>query len=116
MAGRRHSLRTTASTRARRLQRLAQRACGQAPAIQYTARIEHGNFDVARQSIVLQSIVAEDYVAVGMKPQSTPVPRRRGLHHEYRTSAVSGKHQCLVAENGRIAGRIDRRGPRTLPR
>ena len=91
------------------LQRLAQRACGQAPAVQYTARIEHGNFDVARQSIVLQSIVAEDYVAVRMRRNQRQSCGDTVCTDEYRTSAVSGKHQCLVAENGRITKGDDRR-------
>ena len=57
-------LTTTASTAARRDARLAQRAGRQRPAVAEAARaVDHGDFDVAREAVVLQAVVADDDVA-----------------------------------------------------
>ena len=50
------------------------------------APVDHRDLDVARQAIVLQAVVGEDHVAVGMAPRAARGPRRRG-----RVPTATGK-------------------------
>jgi len=80
--------------------RLAQRACRQQPAIAEAARaVDHADFHVARQPVMLQSVVGDQHIATGVEQQS----RRGGAiapHHHRHTAGVD--QTGLVANLRRV--------------
>ncbi len=102
----------TASTVASRGQRLAQRPDRQAPAIADTARIEHSQFDITRQRIVLQAIVAQYDIDLRMRRQqgfARLPPDSRPTHTGH--PAAPGEEQRFVADLAPAANPAARHAP-----
>ena len=81
--------------------RLAQRSGRQAAAIAQAAlAVDHGDLQVARQSIVLESVVAQQQVA------AEPADRQFAVRHpvragDHRADAPPGEQERLVSRPGR---------------
>jgi hypothetical protein len=81
--------------------RFAQRSRRQAPAVPQPARIEHHEFDIARQPVMLQAVVGKDHVAVRMGGEQGAAGGRAIPTDKHRTLAVARQQQCLVTKDFR---------------
>ncbi len=78
--------------------RFAQRPGRQRPAIHQAALIKYGDLDIARQAIVLQAVIAQQQIALGMYRQQGPGCGNPVTPDEYRQAAATLEQQGLVAD------------------
>ena len=91
-------LATTASTERSRDTGSRKRPGRQRPAVPETAPVDHGDFDIARQPVVLQAIVADDQVAIGMRRQQRLAGSSAVAADEHRAVGAPPDQQRLVAD------------------
>ena len=101
------SLATTRIDRPQARLRLAQGPGRQRPAIPEAAPVEHGNLHVARKAVVLQTVVAENHVAVRMRGQQRPAGGDAIPADKDRAAGAAADQQRFVANQ--FGGAIGRR-------
>src|SRR5215470_181686 len=84
---------------------LPERSCRQQQAVAVPPLVLDGDFDVARQPVVLETVVANQQVALGMRREQRPCRPDPVAADPYWRAAPLGKQDRLVAEARRIAGR-----------
>jgi hypothetical protein len=93
---------STASTEAQAADRLAQRPGGKQPAIAEAAlAIDYCDLDVARQTIVLKPVVADNHIAAGVGGEEC----QRGL---CPISAGENRHATALRQEHRFVARTRR--------
>ena len=84
--------------------RLAQRPGGQQPAVAHAAIIKHGNFNVACQGVVLQTVVAEHHIGgrIGRQQSAQSVGTAGGDKHRRARGPTDQRRLIARGLNWRI--------------
>ena len=81
---------------------LAQGTSGQQPTIADAPCIEHANLQIARQRQMLQSVVADQHLGVGVASQEKARRVDPARAHDHRHLATAGNQQRLIARQRHV--------------